>query len=488
VKSTACAKCHSEHVGREFELVHWRSGKENFDHAKTGWELAGAHKKAGCRQCHTPDLIVAADVRDEKNLTIAQTYLGLGTGCSDCHADEHRGQLSTNCVECHTQDSWKPASGFSHEKTKYPLSGKHVDTQCAKCHADVAVAEAGMPGKIAKRENPGTYTKFRDLQFANCTPCHKDTHENKFGSDCAGCHNTSGFQQVAGEKFDHNRTGYPLLGRHIGVACAKCHTSGSTTTPVAHVKCMDCHRDTHRGQFAERKGGNACETCHTVDGFLPARYSLDDHNQSIYPLTGSHLAIPCFACHTAIKDKSGVEYARFDFEDHTCKSCHADVHRGQLDKYIAERGCEFCHNTESWHKVAFDHSKTPFPLIGKHESAECMGCHTRENQGTDAELIRMSPLAQECALCHKDPHNGQFVVLAADRSDCKRCHTPDAWRKLTFDHNRDSGWPLDGAHSKVSCGLCHVAAQAADGSTFTKYKPLGKACADCHAESKSNEE
>jgi hypothetical protein len=130
VKGLKCTKCHAEHYDTEFELVHWKEGKENFDHAKTGWELLGAHKQAGCRNCHTLELIVSEAVRTSDQLDPARTYLGLGTACLDCHVNEHQGKFAENCLSCHTQDAWKPASGFDHAKTAYPLTGKHVETSC----------------------------------------------------------------------------------------------------------------------------------------------------------------------------------------------------------------------------------------------------------------------------------------------------------------------------------------------------------------------
>ena len=55
--SRACQICHSEHHGREFDLVHFKEGREHFDHARTGWPLEGRHKTMDCRACHRPELI-----------------------------------------------------------------------------------------------------------------------------------------------------------------------------------------------------------------------------------------------------------------------------------------------------------------------------------------------------------------------------------------------------------------------------------------------
>lgn len=485
VKGVHCAKCHSEHVGREFELVHWKDGKEKYDHAKSGWALTGAHATKKCADCHSklstfgvPEELATLDSTTNHD----RTLLGLTRACNSCHADEHGEQMANDCESCHNTEKWRPAPTFSHAKSAFPLTGKHANVECAKCHKSESNPQAASSALLVDKEHPTEATRFRPLQFASCNACHKDAHDGRFGPNCSGCHTTENFAVAQMAKdFDHGKTAFPLAGKHAAVTCAKCHTSGKMTDPVAHAACMDCHQDTHRGQFADRVGGAACENCHTVEGFLPARYTLDAHQQSKYPLTGSHLAVPCFACHTLVKDKSGTAFAKFDFEDHRCKSCHADVHRGQLDKFINESGCEFCHNTETWHKVTFDHAKTRFPLIGKHESAECMGCHIIENPGTDVEMMRMSPLAQDCQLCHKDPHVGQFVAVGDSLTLCKKCHVPDGWKQLVFDHNRDAKWAPDGAHAKVACTLCHRQEIGPDSTAFVRYKPLKSACSDCHA-------
>lgn len=484
VKAERCAKCHGEHFGREFELIYWKEGKEKFDHSKTGYALVGAHAKQECLKCHVAAYQTNAS-RFDSTTNPKSTYLGLSSQCVSCHADEHGEQLTNDCASCHNTEKWIPAPQFSHDKSKYPLTGKHVEVACAKCHKPELISELAE-NVIQDPNHPFERSKYQGLDFTTCNSCHRDVHEGKFGANCAGCHTTESLAVAQMSKdFDHNKTDFPLVGKHVSVTCNKCHTSGKMTDPVAHAACKDCHKDEHRGQFANRVDGNACEKCHTVDGFIPAHYGIAEHAQSKFPLAGGHLAIPCIACHTqSLSDKSDA-YAKFAFADQNCKTCHKDVHKGQLDKYMQTASCEFCHNVESWHKISFDHEKTGFPLVGKHDQNECMTCHIRENLGTPEELIRMAPLARECELCHKDPHRGQFALAAIDAAapdvhiKCSRCHTPDAWKTLSFDHNRDARWALDGAHQKVACISCHKPQTDADGS-FVLYRPLASACSDCH--------
>lgn len=484
VKSERCAKCHAEHFGRDFNLVYWKEGREKFDHSKTGYRLVGSHAKQECSKCHTAAYqtnTMSFDSTTDKS----RTFLGLSTQCVSCHADEHGDQMTNDCGTCHNAEKWIPAPQFSHNNAKYPLTGKHVEVACIKCHK-LEQAPIAAGDRIPDPNHPLERAIYQGLDYSSCKSCHKDVHEGKFGPNCNGCHTTESFAVAQMAKdFDHNKTGFPLTGKHVGPECIKCHTSGRMTEPVAHTVCKDCHKDTHRGQFASREDGGACESCHTVDGFVPARYSIEQHGQSRFPLKGSHLAIPCIACHTqTLADRNGA-YAIFAFTDLSCKNCHKDVHRGQLDKYMLTAGCEFCHSVETWRKITFDHSTTGFPLVGKHDQNECMSCHVRENLGTPDEKIKMAPLARECELCHKDPHRGQFTLAVVEqtapdvRIKCSRCHTPDAWKSLTFDHNRDARWALDGAHQKVACNLCHKPQTDGDG-TYALYKPLPSACSDCH--------
>lgn len=484
LKGKKCASCHSDHQGREFEMVHWEGGQKLFNHDKTGWALAGAHRKLDCRTCHKADFIRDVALSSETGTKLSHTLLGLTRECLGCHVDEHREQMTDKCENCHNAELWTPAPHFDHAKSRYALTGKHDKVACDKCHALMPAPPPETSGLVEKKNRVGQYVKYGDLQFANCTPCHTDPHENRFGQDCQSCHLTASFTELtATAKFDHSRTKYALQGKHVAVACAKCHKSGSMTEPLAFANCSDCHRDTHRGQLANREDKGRCESCHDVQGFKPAKYAVKEHEKSRYPLTGSHLAVPCFACHTQItEEKSGATFAKFDFEDRACKGCHKDAHNGESEKWVKEGGCESCHVTDSWHKVNFDHAKTRFALVGKHASAACLKCHKKDELDGRA-FVHLINITMVCLDCHKDVHQGQFVraELGESVTQCQRCHAPEGWKKTTFDHTRDAKFALDGAHLKVTCAACHIPETQADGSFFTKYKPLGRECSDCHA-------
>ena len=183
------------------------------------------------------------------------TYLGLDEKCLSCHTDYHQQTLSVSCLDCHSTDSFKPASKFNHNTSRFPLAGKHKTVDCVKCHRKETI-------------NGKEFQEFRGISFSNCTSCHKDPHQNQFGQNCRQCHTEESFLTVSGgqSRFDHNKTNFKLEEKHMTVGCRDCH-KGKTTDPLKHDKCTDCHSDYHRGQFTRNEVSPDCSQCHTVKGF-----------------------------------------------------------------------------------------------------------------------------------------------------------------------------------------------------------------------------
>jgi hypothetical protein len=473
-----CERCHSEHNGREFRLVDFgKGGEAGFDHARTGWRLEGKHAGLGCRQCHRADRVAAAVRAAEPQKDLARTYLGLPTACTACHADPHRGSLSTACTDCHDAASWKNVR-FDHARTRYPLTGRHAPVACLQCHRQADPA--------AKTLELG---QFRNRALPACAECHRDPHAGRLGANCATCHSTADWRTVARTDFDHERTAYPLRGKHRAVACASCHPGGQGLRVPGFERCETCHRDAHAGQLARVAGRGACADCHTVDAFSPARYGPADHATARFALAGAHRAVPCPACHRPVaaallpppfQRGAAGPLTQYRFADTSCRSCHADPHRGALDRYAGPQGCSACHSEEAWRAVRFDHSKSRYPLAGRHLAVPCASCHPRDAAG--ALVLTGRPL--DCAGCHRDVHAGQLARATAGGpvQDCARCHTVDGFRPATgFDHQRDSQFPLDGRHARVACERCHPAERVAGTEApVVRYRPRPRDCAGCH--------
>ena len=452
VKGNKCAQCHGEHFGRDFKIINF--DKDSFDHNLSGFKLVGKHSTIKCVDCHKPALI-HQKISKRKD---GNTYLGLGTECLSCHEDYHQNTLSTNCTSCHNQEAFKPAPEFNHAKTKFPLVGKHQSVDCAKCH------------KLEER-NGKKFQQFAGVAFARCTSCHEDVHKNKFGNDCLKCHNQFSFQEVKQlGTFNHDRTDYPLRGKHINVDCKKCHTSGNYTKALKFNRCSNCHADYHNKQFAKNGVSPDCAECHSVQGFSPSSYGIERHNQSDFPLEGAHMATPCLACH-----KTGEKW-NFGNMGSRCIDCHDNIHKNYMDaRYIPNGDCKACHSVNEWSEIKFDHNTTDFALLGKHNQVTCRECHFR--QGTKTKPIQQFKWEKQvCTNCHTDIHFAQFKVNG--KNDCLRCHTNTNWKPEKFDHN-NARFKLDGKHEGLACAQCHKPVYVGS-KEYIEYKFKDISCASCH--------
>jgi len=450
VKGKDCFACHSEHHGRNFRLI--RFDEASFDHDLTGYQLEGKHKEAKCADCHQTKNIQHATLKKK-----AGSFLGLAQNCFSCHEDYHQQTLTSDCASCHGFESFKPAVNFDHQKTAFRLKGKHLQVACEKCHE--------------KREQEGAvFQQFSGVKFANCTACHNDVHQNKFGQNCSSCHNENSFHQVAGmTSFDHQKTNFPLEGKHMQVNCRSCHQQ-SLTTPLAHNKCIDCHSDYHKGQFASQASKPDCLACHDVTGFSPSSFTIEKHNQLKFKLEGAHLATPCFACH---QKENHWEFRQIG---ERCVDCHENIHNGKIaEEYMQQQNCQLCHNVVKWSDVGFEHQKTGFALTGKHATTDCRSCHFKEEGGKVEQYF--SGLRKDCENCHGDPHRGQFQLEG--KTNCANCHRSESWNPVNFDHDQSS-FKLEGQHVQTACVKCHPLVKDQEG-TFTKYKLKTEIkCADCH--------
>ena len=451
VKGKECFACHSDHHGLNFQII--RIDTLKFNHHLTGYELKGKHAKISCTSCHKKEFI-KTKISQRKG----KSYLGLDTKCITCHVDYHQKTLSTDCASCHGTDAFKPAPGFKHQTTKFPLIGKHSDVTCIKCHQK-------------EKKDGRDFQRFSGIEFKNCTACHKDVHENKFGNDCRKCHSEESFHQIAGVKtFDHSKTDYPLIGKHQSVDCKKCHKGPSYTTHMKFARCADCHTDYHKGQFSKNAAAADCKDCHSENGFAGTSFSFERHNKSNFKLEGAHVATPCLSCHKKEKDW------QFGEMDKRCVACHENIHKNHIkEKFIPEGRCENCHLTDNWTKVTFDHKTTSFELKGKHVERSCRDCHFKKDK-EDQIAQKFSELTGQCEECHTDIHQKQFGTNGV--TDCTTCHGVENWKAEKFNHDL-TRFKLDGGHKGVECKKCHFENKS-NTVPFIQYKNTKMLCISCH--------
>lgn len=497
-----CASCHPDHAGRSFALIKWPDGaRDRFDHARAGWVLEDKHASLACEKCHTNELRVS------QSAALAPTrstpgWTGLETTCASCHTDVHNNSLGRECGSCHTASGWAPASRFDHARSDYPLTGKHADVACAQCHVPPARgANDGRPAVAA----------FKPLPHADCVACHRDPHAGRLTGRCESCHATGGFNTINGRAFSHDRTRFPLKGKHATVACAACHAGyPATMTLPAFSTCASCHADPHAGQATLVGAAVDCASCHTVDGFSPTTFTVAQHARTRYPLEGRHAAAACATCHTHVTAPASsgrgaaVRVVMRPVANH-CESCHAAAHGDQLAARPDGGACASCHTVAGWTSTTFgveEHSALRFPLTGRHATVACAACHAAQRPGLSpiapsrsvgSANVVLTRTERSCDACHRDPHGGRYATTPApEQGTCVRCHDTRAFHPSTIDADAHGSFAfaLEGAHRAVACVACHTTMKSgalgaslklAAASPAVTYTLPGATCAGCHA-------
>ena len=98
-------------------------------------------------------------------------------------------------------------------------------------------------------------------------------HGDNIKFACETCHATSDWNNVPIWKFNHDQTGYPLLGDHKTLKCIACHEDLHFNR--VGIACIDCHTDIHKNEF-----GNRCEDCHNSNNWENRQFVFEEHNQT----------------------------------------------------------------------------------------------------------------------------------------------------------------------------------------------------------------
>jgi hypothetical protein len=337
------------------------------------------------------------------------------------------------------QKKWDAAA---HDKTNFPLIGKHRTVACSECHL--------------KGVMQGTPT--------DCEACHRDRKQDdlyrlQLGAHCADCHTPFDWKKIKPGAWEHGRdTGFTLIGSHKFADCFQCHRGKVFSAQTG--ECFDCHKKDYNkvsdpnhmlDQFP-----TDCELCHNMLTWEGAKVI-----HTFFPLKGMHQTADCVSCH-----KNGL-YAGLPSE---CVDCHLDDYNRTADPNHKQAGyttdCEKCHGTNalSWQGAIFDHESF-WPIRGAHKGLDCIDCHA---QGYN--------ISGKCVSCHLADYNNAKSPdhrKAGFSTDCEICHLRDAtsWNQASFDHR----FPIfSGKHARLSCSDCHTTANYYEFS-----------CINCHEHSKS---
>jgi hypothetical protein len=233
----------------------------------------------------------------------------------DCHGDKdaHNGSFGWECADCHNTNKWGDAA-FDHQATIFPLTGRHRDTTCEKCH--VGGVYEGTP--------------------TQCVDCHgdDDAHGGSFGWECADCHTTDGW---GGAAFDHSGL----------TDCQSCHTDDK---PSGHYsgQCSACHNTNSWGNASFNHSGQTdCQSCHTGDK------------------PNDHYSGQCSECHdTNSWGNVSISHSfplNHEGANSNCATCHPD----SLNEYT----CYGCHKHEPQKMQEKHEDKDIFDI------SDCAACH-----------------------------------------------------------------------------------------------------------------
>ena len=230
---------------------------------------------------------------------------------------------SVACLDCHPTGSGE--GSFNHNTSIFPLTGAHIDTDCASCHI---TSYSGTP--------------------TDCFECHlpdfnQTTNPNHvqlgLSTDCETCHTTEPDWQPA--SFDVHNDYYVLNGAHVTTDCISCHETQYTGTPNTCIGChLDDYNQTNDPPHASAQFSTDCLTCHTEMAWEPSTF---DHDNQYFPIySGKHDGEwnTCIECHTTPSN-----YALF-----SCIDCHEhnktdmdDEHNGVSGYVYNSIACLDCH-------------------------------------------------------------------------------------------------------------------------------------------------
>lgn len=237
-------------------------------------------------------------------------------------------------------------------------------------------------------------------------------------TDCAACHTAAGWKEV---RFAHDRTGFPLEGRHQQAACRGCHATGTFADPVPRA-CGACHRDVHAGRLGPR-----CGNCHAPTAWSTPSFGPEDHRRTAFPLAGRHALVPCESCHGDRRDRG---FAR---PTPRCLGCHeADWLRagaGGAGIDHAQAGfpddCGACHGAWRFSPASFPAHQACFDIrSGHHAGIRCRDCHTSLPAVDYGQPFGCASDTANCLRCHggvAGEHEGVAGFQLVNRK-CYECH------------------------------------------------------------------
>jgi len=219
------------------------------------------------------------------------------------------------------------------------LRGAMLRSNCEGCHV-------GAPRGNLQYVN--IFDRLRVVPSAEYNATTTRAPGGRFPPTAGLCHTPITWPATSNFAFDHGRTGFPLTGAHLNVACTRCHAGGVFTG--LNPACVSCHQVTTTARPIRRTWRRTSPriaprvTAHRLD-----TRRISTMTAALLPIySGAHdnKWSGCSTCHI-----NASNYAQF--------SCYAG-----------------CHEHDSPTEMADKHSGVPGY---NYDSLSCYNCHPRGN-------------------------------------------------------------------------------------------------------------
>ena len=293
-----------------------------------------------------------------------------------------------------------------------------------------APAASATPDAGPATDAPVKPAALKSLSAVQVLTAPKHTSDGGVATKCGACHGTGGWTEV---RFNHDRTGFKLVGAHATTSCRDCHVADfQAALPRA---CSGCHRDVHAGELGAR-----CDGCHDPNTWR-SRFDAEAHRRTNFPLLGAHAALPCTECHLEARER------RFSRAAVDCGGCHAREYEAAASQGLRldhrQLGfdtfrCRECHGSFRWSPARYTSHDVCFPInSGSHAGLSCDACHTSISGVVQPGACNTGTVTR-CTECHEhqcsqaggatptDQLHAQVPGYQCNSTRCYQCHQPSA--------------------------------------------------------------
>lgn len=305
----------------------------------------------------------------------------------------------------------------------------HQEASCVDCHYAPGKAHtikarfkglSQMFSYLGSDNKDGEVRKRTVIADSSCTTsaCHPyEKFENKrfiFTKDIPFIHKTHEEKTIEGQKLH----------------CSTCHVhlTADKHFEVPKETCYLCHfKNTEFNQ-----GRSRCTLCHKI----PTK-SLQSQKSERNP------------------DEKPITHQTLEKAQVPCNSCHYELVQGKGE--IKEEACLECHDSEETLQKATEKKLMHEKHVAE-SNANCLNCHEPIQH---KEIDFLSPIRENCSICHPDHHLYQkLLLLGAARDDV-------------------AAMPGHMVDVRTNCLGCHTESTHDDKGQEV-ISGSGKACVDCH--------